>query len=104
MKLKGQTQHNCEHCDKNFSNQYNLKLHYIQVHKIFVQGMEIYECPENYCPFVTGSSGLFIRHAKTHIMKPKVKMTKFKVSCKYCNISVANRSSLKRHILRKHKE
>ena len=104
-KMKPQSHHNCEHCDKYFPNRYNLKLHYIQVHKIFVQGIEIYECPEKYCPFVTGSSGLFTRHVKTHIMKPRImKMTKFKVSCKFCDISVANRSSLKRHMLRKHKE
>ena len=100
---KMKPQHNCEHCDKYFPNRYNLKLHYIQVHKIFVQGIEIYECQEKYCPFVTGSSGLFLRHVKTHSKKPRMKeMIKFKVSCKFCDISVANRSSLKRHMLRKH--
>ena len=57
----------CDHCQKMFSNKYNMKLHLIQIHRIFVEKMEVFQCPELQCSFVTGSKILYNRHATTHL-------------------------------------
>jgi hypothetical protein len=103
VKVKSQVKsYICYHCERKFLSNHNLKLHLVQVHRIFPEGMKIYRCPEPNCQFVTGSRICYNRHAATHLRKPKVKVTNLKISCSYCPISVANRSSLKRHHQRKH--
>lgn len=98
------TKFNCDHCLKVFTNQYNLKLHVVQIHRIAVPGVKVLKCPESNCLFITGSRVCFRRHSETHRTKPKyVKKTCDKIACRYCNVFVSNSSSLKRHILRKHK-
>ena len=101
--------HNCGHCDGKFSNKYNLKLHLVQVHRVFPEGMVIYKCPGPDCQFVTGSRICYNRHAVTHGGKHEVKVhscksfcSSCKATCSYCNMDFANRSSLKRHHQRKH--
>ena len=95
--------HTCDHCGKKFSTSYNLGLHNIQVHRIFPEGKKIYKCPEQNCKYVTGSRICYNRHAATHLRKPRVKYNNAKISCSYCSLVVANKSSLKRHLLRKHR-
>ena len=100
---------NCGHREGKFSNKYNLKLHLVQVHRIFPEGMIIYKCPDLDCQFVTGSRIWYNRHAVTHGRKPEVKVdscksscSSCKTTCSYCHMDFANRSSLKRHHQRKH--
>ena len=94
----------CDHCQKVFTNGYNLKLHLVQVHRIEIPGIKALRCPDRNCQFTTGSRICFTRHMETHRLKPKyVKKTDVKVTCSYCGVDVANDSSLKRHIKRKHK-
>eukprot|EP00092_Neocalanus_flemingeri_P083485 GFUD01104800.1.p1 GENE.GFUD01104800.1~~GFUD01104800.1.p1 ORF type:complete len:362 (+),score=62.67 GFUD01104800.1:55-1140(+) len=57
----------CVHCQKTFRNSYNLKLHIVQVHRIFPQDMKIFECSQ--CDFVTGSRVCYTRHFATHSRK-----------------------------------
>ena len=103
LKVKPQVKsYICNHCEKKFLSNHNLKLHLVQVHRIFPEGMKIYRCPEPNCQFLTGSRICYNRHAATHLRKPKVKVTNCKIPCSYCPIFVANRSSLKRHYQRKH--
>ena len=56
----------CEHCDKDFSNSYNRKLHLVSVHRIYPRGMFIYKCAFPSCLFVNGSKILYSRHVATH--------------------------------------
>ena len=62
----------CDHCKRSFSTSYNLKLHGIQVHRIFPDNMDRFECPE--CDFVTGSRIGYTRHASTHLKKTPKKV------------------------------
>ena len=103
VKVKSQVKsHICDHCGKKFSTSYNLVLHNVQVHRIFPEGKKIYKCPEVNCKYVTGSRICYNRHATTHLRKPRVKKNNYKISCSYCSLVVANKSSLKRHLVRKH--
>ena len=94
----------CEHCQKSFSNSYNMKVHLVQVHRIFPEGMTIYQCPQ--CEFVTGSKIGFTRHTSTHLRKKSnlklQKLGNLRIKCNYCGSLVVNKYSLKRHIQRKH--
>ena len=95
--------HQCLNCDKSFHSNYNLKMHMIQFHRIFPPDTTIYECPEISCSFVTGSRILYSRHSATHIRKGNKRIQpKDKVRCNACNMILANKSSLKRHCIRKH--
>lgn len=94
----------CDHCEGQFKSNYNLKLHMIQVHRIFFDDVTVYDCPEYSCKFVTGSRICYNRHAATHIRKPKIKVNSSKVQCRNCPMVLANMSSLRRHEKRKHKE
>ena len=95
---------NCDHCQRGFSNSYNLKVHTVQVHRIFPEGMAIYQCPQ--CEFVTGSKIGFTRHTSTHLRKKTnlklQKLSNQRIKCNYCGSLVFNKYSLKRHIKRKH--
>lgn len=93
----------CDHCEGQFKSKYNLKLHLVQVHRIFFEDVTVYDCPESSCKFVTGSRICYNRHAATHIRKPKIKVNLSKIPCRYCPMVLANKSSLKRHEKRKHK-
>ena len=95
--------HQCLNCKKSFHSNYNLKMHMIQFHRIFPPDTTIYECPEIDCSFVTGSRILYSRHSATHIRKGnKGIQSQQKVQCNVCNVTLANKSSLKRHCTRKH--
>ena len=101
VKLNKQA-HECDYCEGKFQSKHNLKLHLVGVHRIFPDGMKVFECPEQNCKFVTGSRICYTRHAATHVRKPKAKSNTPKVSCSYCHMVVANRSSLRRHVKRRH--
>ena len=96
--------HHCDYCEGKFQSKHNLKIHLVGVHRIFPDGMKVFECPEQNCKFVTGSRICYNRHAATHLRKPKVKSNTPKISCSYCQMVVANRSSLRRHVKRKHND
>ena len=49
----------CNHCEKVFQKNYNLKLHLISIHKIFPKGMSVFKCPVTGCSFVSGNRLLF---------------------------------------------
>ena len=87
----------CHICDKVFSTNYNMKLHLIQIHGLQVPNIRTYTCIS--CDFITGSRVLLIRHKETHT---KIKSKKEEVVCRICNVRFANKSSLKRHVSRKH--
>jgi len=102
--VKARKEIECEHCQKSFQNLYNLKLHCIQIHRIFPVGVKVFKCPESQCEFVTGSKVCYSRHATTHlrrISKTRKENVK-KIVCSQCGISLANKSSLSRHIKRRH--
>jgi hypothetical protein len=103
VKLNKQA-HECDYCEGKFHSKHNLKIHLVGVHRIFPDGMKVFECPEQNCKFVTGSRICYTRHAATHLRKPKVKSNTPKLSCSYCQMVVANRSSLRRHVKRKHND
>ena len=103
---KSRLKHDCEHCMKQFSSKYNLSLHLIQVHRIFVSGIKVFECPEVSCRFVVGSQILYNRHATTHVRRAArrnvCKISSLRRNCNICGLSLSNPSALKRHIRRKH--
>ena len=94
----------CEHCEGQFRSKYNLKLHMVQVHRIFFSDVTVYDCPESSCKFLTGSRICYNRHAATHSRKPKIIVNTSKIKCRYCSMVLSNKSSLKRHERRKHKD
>ena len=67
--VKARKEVECDHCLKSFQNRYNLKLHIIQIHRIFPSNMKVFKCPESQCEFVTGSKGCYNRHATTHLRR-----------------------------------
>ena len=91
----------CQKCSRNFSKKYNLKLHLVSQHKMFPKGMSIYQCPEKDCSFVSGNLVLFNRH--NHLKTAAVGKRLMRLKCTDCDQSFAGKSSLKRHIERKHK-
>jgi hypothetical protein len=91
----------CQKCSRNFSKKYNLKLHLVSQHQIFPKGMSIYQCPEKDCSFVSGNLVLFNRH--NHLKTAAVGKRLMRLKCTDCNQSFAGKSSLKRHMERKHK-
>jgi len=90
----------CQKCSRNFSKKYNLKLHLVSQHKIFPKGMSIYQCPEKDCSFVSGNLVLFNRHS--HKKTTALGKMLMRLKCTDCDQSFAGKSSLKRHIERKH--
>lgn|ERR1712025_591245 len=96
----------CQFCAKAFTNSYNLKQHLISRHKVFPPEMRIYKCHLQVCSFVTGSRVAFERHLTTSLSHPntkkKNKNKEKNISCEFCNEQFATKSSLKRHIIRKH--
>ena len=85
-------------CDKNFSKLYNLKLHLISQHKVFPRGMSIYQCPQSGCNFACGNLVLFNRH--NHSKSDGKKLARIK--CAFCDETFAGKSSIARHVKRKH--
>ena len=88
----------CVHCDKQFKKLFNLKLHSVSVHKIYPDGMNIFECPEKGCTFVSGNKMLFNRH---HHKAKHINASTFK--CYKCMEMFTTKSSPIRHNKRKHK-
>ena len=102
---KTMSKYECEHCQKRFSTTYNLTLHIIQIHRIFVEGVKVFKCPESSCSFVTGSKICYNRHATSHLRqasRKQVVKSSPKISCRICGEKLSNPSSLKRHEKRKH--
>ena len=89
----------CVHCEKVFNKLYNLNLHLVSVHKIkTIKNMKPFECPEENCSFACGNKLLFDRH---HHRPKDVHALKF--PCSMCPEKCATKSSLTRHMKRKHK-
>jgi hypothetical protein len=91
----------CTHCGKTFSKSNNLKRHLISVHKIFLKGSTIFECPAVGCLFTTDNQSHFNRH------KHKSSLSNLKIppkpKCKICGNMFYNDSSLYRHMKRRHR-
>ena len=90
----------CKVCDKKFNKLYNLKLHRVSQHKEFPKGMTVFQCKEENCRFACGSEILFKRH--THKKSAGLKGLE-RIQCSKCDESLAGKSSLLRHMKRKHK-
>ena len=91
----------CTHCGKTFSKTNNLNRHLISVHKIFLKGSTIFECPVAGCSFTTDNQSHFNRH------KHKSSLSNLKIppkpKCKICGNMFYNDSSLYRHMKRRHR-
>ena len=99
LKACKDSNHQCSLCEKTLTTKYNLKLHLVQVHRVKVPNMSVYQCPS--CDFITGSKICFVRHRETHSSK-KSKKAGEAILCNICHESFANSSSLRRHKRRKH--
>ena len=91
----------CPHCGKKFTSSYNMKQHKVSIHKIFPPDMKIFTCDFKNCNFATGSRVQFTRHG--HSKSPQVEEKASNTTCPQCHEKFFNSSSMKRHVLRKHK-
>ena len=95
---KKQLSFTCKMCGKEFNKMYNLKLHRVSVHKDFPKGMTIFQCSVEGCRFSSGSEILFKRHSH----KSALKADHERIICITCQETFAGKSSLVRHMKRKH--
>jgi len=96
-KVKSST---CAHCGKTFSKKNNLNRHLISVHKIFLKGSTVFECPAAGCSFTSDNQSHFNRH-KHKTSYPNMKIPP-KPKCNICGNMFYNDSSLYRHMKRRH--